>query len=203
MTNKQNLETEIKLYVPDHEAIAARLVAAGAECVVKRVFERNVRYEDAQHDFTERGVVLRVRYDTHARLTYKEPVEQDDDTVHKRFEAEVEVSDFDTMLTILKKLGYQQAVIYEKHRTTYELDGAEIVLDEMPYGNFMEIEGEAETINALIERLALGDRPSFRTNYLKLFEHVKQDHNLTFNDLTFDNFEAVTVGDDYFENLQI
>ncbi len=36
------------------------------------------------------------------------------------------------------------------------MNGAEIVLDEMPYGNFVEIEGEAERIKQLVAKLELG-----------------------------------------------
>ena len=35
-----------------------------------------------------------------------------------------------------KSLGYVISMIYEKYRTTYELDGVLVTLDEMPCGDF-------------------------------------------------------------------
>jgi adenylate cyclase class 2 len=110
-----------------------------------------------------------------------------------RFEAEVEVSDFDTMSLILEHLGYRPYMAYEKYRTTYELDSAEIVLDEMPFGNFVEIEGEAATIERIITRLNLQDAERFGRSYTGLFELVKRNLDLEFRDLTFENFEDIQV----------
>ncbi|MBZ0283029.1 MAG: class IV adenylate cyclase [Anaerolineae bacterium] len=191
-------ETEIKLYVPDLEAVRERLESAGAELIVPRVFERNVRYENADKTLTPRGMVVRLREDTHARLTYKEDKSLEDG-ISTRFEAEVEVSDFGVMETILGKLGYMPFLSYEKYRTTYALDGAEVVLDEMPYGNFVEIEGTREGIEQLVGKLALGDAPRFGESYTALFERVKQKLGLTFTDLTFAHFEGVSVEREAFE----
>lgn len=190
-------ETEAKFYTPDLNALEQRLRAAGAVLAAPRVFERNVRYENADQTLTSQGLVLRLRQDTRVRLTYKEPGEALPD-MSSRPEWEVEVSDFDTMETILGKLGYVPHLVYEKYRTTYELDGAEIVLDEMPYGHFTEIEGEAETIRALVIKLGLQDAAPQPSSYVKLFDRVKQALNLTFQHLTFKNFEGITVPGDVF-----
>ena len=59
-----------------------------------------------------------------------------------RTEIEFGVDDFAKAKQFLEHLGYQSILVYEKYRTTYELDHAHIMLDELPYGNFIEIEGE-------------------------------------------------------------
>ncbi len=198
MANNYN-ETEVKLYVPDLAAVQERLEAAGAKLSAPRVYERNVRYDNEERTMTPHGMVVRLREDTRVRLTYK-----DDgsvvDGITSRFEAEVEVSDFGAMETILGKLGYTPYLTYEKYRTTYELDGTEIVLDEMPYGNFVEIEGEIEAIKRLIDVLALGSAGRYDGSYSTLFERVRQKMGLTFTDLTFANFEGVTVTESAFES---
>jgi adenylate cyclase, class 2 len=185
-------ETEIKLYVPDLKAVQKKLGAAGATLKAARVYERNVRYDDAERTLTPNGKVIRLREDTRVRLTYK-----DEGTVTNgmvsRFEAEVEVSDFDAMETILRKMGYSPYLVYEKYRTTYEMDGAEIVLDEMPYGNFVEIEGDKDAIERLIDTLELSQAKRFEGSYSTLFERLRQKLRLKFTDLTFANFEGVTV----------
>jgi adenylate cyclase class 2 len=186
------VENEVKIHVPDLDAIAARLVAVGAVLEAGRVFERNVRYENSQRSFSPRGIVLRLRQDSRVRLTYKGPGTIKSGAL-ERFEAEVTVDDFDRMDLILRQLGFQPFVVYEKYRTTYQLGEAEIVLDEMPYGNFIEIEGSSDVIDATLEALELQDRPRILASYLMLFAQVKTALNLFFHDLTFANFDGITV----------
>ena len=198
MTNYR--EEEMKLYVPELEPVAQRLEALGATLKAPRVHERNVRFENADGTMTMSGGVLRLRQDTRTRLTFKEGNESGlSSDVMSRFEAEVEVSDYDAMYTILYKLGFMPYVIYEKYRTTYELDDVEIVLDEMPYGNFVEMEGEGRKLVPLRDRLGLQDAPNFRAGYIALFERVRNRLALPFNDLTFENFKGIRVPQIAFE----
>lgn len=192
-------EIEIKLGVDDLAAVAKRLEQLGATLHKPRLYERNVRYENADKTLTQQEIVVRLRQDDRIRLTYKEPSQPVDDSgTQTRFEAEVEVSDFNAMETILGKLGYQPYLVYEKYRTTYRLDETEIVLDELPYGNFVEIEGSIQAIQAMIERLELKAARRYDTNYIGLFERVKQALKLNIHDLTFANFENVPVPQEAF-----
>lgn len=188
-------EVEVKLLVADLQPVAARLDELGAVLTKDRLYEYNVRYENADHSLTENGIVLRLRRDDGVRLTYKAPQEPEAAArgIHSRFEAETAVADFDAMDMILKQLGFQPHMIYEKYRTTYELDDAEIVLDEMPYGNFVEIEGDEAAIEALITKLNMGDVPRIPYSYGRLFDHVRMNLRLDMKDLTFKNFAGVQV----------
>lgn len=191
----QYREIEIKLYVKDLAEIERRLQLQGARLVSPRILERNNRYDNAERHLMEREQVLRLRQDTRARLTYKEEngVVVGKSGSRSRFEAEVEVSDFDAMHMILLKLGYTPFMVYEKYRTTYELHDAEITLDELPYGNFVEIEGEEHDISTVINALGLHDAPSLSKGYATLFEYVRHNLGLKFNDLTFENFAGISV----------
>ncbi|MEO8611117.1 MAG: class IV adenylate cyclase [Chloroflexota bacterium] len=193
-----NTETEVKLYVPHLEWVQVQLERVEAALTAPRVYERNVRYENAEKSLTSSGVVVRLRQDTRARLTYKEGSSAQGG-ITSRTEIEVEVSDFDSMQTILGKLGYHPHLVYEKYRTTYELDGAEIVLDEMPYGNFVEIEGEAAAIESLIKKLSLQDTPRLAGSYTTLFDRVKTRLGLSFDHLTFENFKGIDVPESAFQ----
>jgi predicted adenylyl cyclase CyaB len=117
---KEYNETEVKLYVPDLAVVKDKLEAAGAELTAPRVYERNVRYDNQERTLTPHGMVVRLREDTRVRLTYKDDGTFENGVV-SRFEAEVEVSDFDAMETILGKLGYTPYLKYEKYRTTYDM----------------------------------------------------------------------------------
>jgi adenylate cyclase class 2 len=195
---QKGTETEIKLYVPHLEWVQVQLERSGAKLTAPRVYERNVRYENADQTLTANGMVVRLRQDTRARLTYKEGGSAQDGIV-SRTEIEVEVGDFDAMQTILGKLGYHPHLVYEKYRTTYELDGAEIVLDEMPYGSFVEIEGEAQTIEPLIKRLGLQDSRRLDGSYTVLFDRVRTHLGLSFDHLTFENFKGLAVPESAFQ----
>jgi adenylate cyclase class IV len=50
------------------------------------------------------------------------------------------------MENIIDRLGYKLDVVYEKHRKAWHLGGVEVVLDELPFGYYMEIEGSKEDI---------------------------------------------------------
>ncbi len=193
------IETEVKLYIPHLEVVQARLERLGAKLAAPRIFERNVRYENAARTLTPAGIILRLRQDSRARLTYKGGGSIHDGII-SRYEAEVEVSDFDTMATILAKLGFVPYMVYEKYRTTYELDGAEIVMDELPYGNFVEIEGDVEGIERAITRLELGSATRFPASYVALFDNVRRNLGLVFTNLTFANFEGVSVSESAFKS---
>lgn len=194
-------ETEVKLYTPDLNALRHTLDAAGAHLITPRQHETNIRYEDSTHSFVPRGIVLRLRQDDSVRLTYKDGG-QIVDGIITRTELEVTVSDFDIMNAILEKLGYVRHMVYEKYRSTYELDDAEILLDEMPYGNFTEIEGDHESIERLMARLGLQEAPRMPGSYARIFDHVRRHLGLSFNDLTFENFEGLHVPESVFTSFQ-
>jgi adenylate cyclase class 2 len=197
------IETEIKLFVPDRQAALSQIETAGAVLVSPRVYEHNLRYENAVGNLTSHGIVLRLRQDTRARLTYKEPLPiQSHDGVMMRAEVEVTVDDFEKMDVILKRLGFHPYIVYEKYRTTYHLGETEVVLDEMPYGDFIEIEGPAPAIESALAALGWQDTPRFLGSYMELFALVKTTLGLEFHDLTFANFEGITVPPEIFRRYR-
>jgi len=126
-------------------------------------------------------------------MTYKGPSQQRED-VNMRQEIEFTVSDFSAARHLLEALGFQVAVTYEKYRTTYTLDEVEIVLDEMPFGNFMEIEGpDAASIQAIATQLGLNWETRCTESYMGLFRRVQDARRLPFRDLTFINFNTLKV----------
>ncbi len=194
------LETEVKLYVPNLDAVAQRIVAAGGELTHPRTFERNVRYDTPEGALSARRIVLRLRQDERVRLTYKDAATLTQGAL-SRVELEVTLDDFATMDAILQRLGFVPSVRYEKYRTTYRLDAVEIMLDEMPFGHFVEIEGPLEAIKAAQVTLGLAERTRLPLSYLGLFEHVKAALALDVHDLTFANFADVRVPPSLFERL--
>ncbi len=194
------LETEAKLHVANLDAVAQRILAAGGELSHPRTFERNVRYDTPRGTLTAQHIVLRLRQDDRVRLTYKDAATLQDGVL-SRVELEVTLDDFSMMDAILQRLGFVPSVRYEKYRTTYRLGAVEIMLDEMPFGNFVEIEGPLDAIQTTQAALNLAERPRLPLNYLGLFEHVKAALGLDMHDLTFAAFEGVSVPSTLFEQL--
>jgi len=188
----KNIEVEVKYRLADPDAVRRCLVAAGAKSS-GRVFEANIRYDTADGGMRQAGCLLRLRKDGKNRLTHKTPHA---DTgaggfkIHR--ELEVEVSDFDTMDGILGALGFEAVQTYEKWRETFFLKGCEICMDTLPYGEFMEIEGEKARIEEVSLLLGLTRKGRITTNYLALFEALKGEFRLPFSDLTFENFKGRT-----------
>ena len=196
----QPLEIEVKLHVPDLRAVAERIQAAGGQLLQPRTFERNVRYDTPTHTLSARRIVLRLRQDERVRLTYKDAATLQDGAL-SRVELEVTLDDFATMDAILQKLGFFPSVRYEKYRSTYRLGAVEIMLDEMPFGHFVEIEGSLDAIQSAQRTLFLTERPRLPLSYLGLFEHVKAALGLDMRDLTFANFADVHVPPELFTQI--
>lgn len=186
-------ELEVKFYLPGLSALQARLEALGAQLAQPRVHEVNLRFDTPNGSLARSYRVLRLRQDTQARLTYKGPGSIQDGA-RLRQELEFTVGDFATAQALLKALGYQVSVMYEKYRTTYHLDNVEVTLDEMPYGDFAEIEGpDGASIRAAADRLGLDWGTRILDSYLMLFDRLRASLGLAFRDLSFANFEGVSV----------
>ena len=186
-------EIEVKFYVRDLKVLETRLVSAGGELVEPRLTEVNLRFDLPGDDLLHSGRLLRLRQDKIARLTYKGPGGEQAGA-RLREELEFEVSDFKIAQSFLEALGYQVVVVYEKYRTTYTLGSCEIVLDELPYGYFIEIEGpDGEEIRSIAERLEMDWEKRILDSYLVLFERLKGALSLDFRDLSFANFKGISL----------
>lgn len=125
--------------------ITAKLAEVGA-VFINEVFEENFLHRGGMLD--ERSAALRIRKTAETTtLTYKEKLRDDNGIKHK-IEYETDVADAEAMERIIEMLGHHLSVVYEKHRKTWKLNDVEVVLDELPFGQYMEIEGTIDAINA-------------------------------------------------------
>ncbi len=182
-------ETEAKFYVCDLAAVQSRLEKLGARLLQPRSLETNLRFDLPDGSLRQGGRVLRLRQDGSARLTYKGPSEVVEG-VQNRPEIEVEVGDFDTAHRLLESLGYRVVATYEKYRQVYSLEleygGLHVFLDELPYGDFVEIEGETvEVVIAAAKQLGLDPKAAIPVSYLALFESLSAERGYDPSKLTF------------------
>ena len=194
-------EIEAKFFVTDLPSLRAKLLALGARVKQERIYEQNLRFDTAHMDLSAEKKVLRLRQDEKARLTFKSPGYLRD-SVLVRPEFEVEVSDFAQTRQILEGLGFQVYSLYEKYRETLHLDDVDVMLDEMPYGNFVELEGPStQLVKALARKLGLIFEKRIVLSYMVLFDHFKTTKDLDVRDLTFENFKGVDFSPSDFKNL--
>jgi adenylate cyclase class 2 len=186
-------ETEAKFYVRDLHKIRSRLEELGARLIQERVLETNIRFDLPGAPLRAQGRVLRLRRDTDARLTYKSAsIKQEG--VLSREEIEFTVEDFEKAKHFLEALGYEKLVYYEKYRTIYQWQEALIMLDELPYGNFVEIEGETvESIRFIAGQFGLHWDRAIAASYNALFDRSRITLNRSLQDLSFAEFKDVNV----------
>jgi len=173
-------EIEAKFYVLDLDRIRMRLQALEARLIQDRVLETNIRFDLPDGGLRSEGRVLRLRQDNEARLTYKSESTKEQGVL-SRTEIEFVVEDFEKAKQLLEALGYRKFFYYEKYRTTYILQTSEvsthIMLDEMPYGNFVEIEGESiKSIRKVADKLNLKWDTAVPTSYHMLFMRLRDKH---------------------------
>lgn len=188
----ENIEIEVKFYLKDIEGMRRNLLELGVESK-GRVFETNIRYEDNQHRLIQKKTLLRLRKDEKTTLTFKSVPKTKSRDFKVFNELEVEVDDMATMGQILEALGFHPEQKYEKWRETLVLERTKMFLDRMPYGDFLEIEGQPQDIKNWIARLGLNWHRRILLNYLEIFEIIKKKHNLQIKDLTFKNFKNLNV----------
>lgn len=188
-SNQQELE--VKFWVKNLNAVQNRLQTLGAHLHSARTHETNLRFDTPEHRLQNNFQVLRLRRDQHVRLTYKGP-SSNQGGARLRTEIEIEVSDFESAQNLLHALGYHISSTYEKYRTTYQLRGIEIVLDELPYGDFVELEGmHPQDLHVLSDELGLAWESRLQWSYLALFDALRPLLGISGHNLSFETFAGI------------
>jgi adenylate cyclase class 2 len=189
---QDHLEVEVKFHLTRPEVLRRRLTDLDATAR-PRIFERNLRFEDSNHTLRAGQKLLRLRQDDACRLTFKSKPSSMVTQCKVYRELEVAVGDFDAMQAILNALGFMAVQTYEKWRQEFEWKGVTLCVDTLPFGHFLEIEGEQAQIKHAAAHLALPWEKRILANYLAIFERVRARYNLPFDDVTFSNFEPYPI----------
>ena len=137
------IEKKYRLTAERRDAVLASLEEVGAVFEGEDL-EENTIYGGEVLDQTA-GIVRIRKTQDRSLLTFKRRVENQAD-VKQQVEYETEISDADAAVKIIAELGLKPRLVYEKKRKTWHMRRAEIVLDELPFGLFMEIEGSITAI---------------------------------------------------------
>ncbi len=125
--------------------------------------EENTIYRGGRLDLG--GCALRLRrVNGRAYLTFKRRLPSNLAIKHQE-EHEVTVTDPDGMDWILRSLGFRPALVYEKRRTRWDVQSVKVVIDELPFGLFMEIEASVKEIKRTEKLLGAESIPAVMETY--------------------------------------
>lgn len=175
-------EFEVKFHLRGPQALRRRLQQLGAELSAGRHLQRNWRFDLPDGSLSARGQVLRMRVDPAASLTFKRKTDQPE----RRLEFEFGVDDGQAAQEFLRALGFQQIGYYEKQREVFRLEGGRVMLDELPFGHFVELEGpSAAWLRRAADRLGLRWERQVPQSYLELFEALRRELALPIEQASF------------------
>ncbi|HEX6124166.1 MAG TPA: class IV adenylate cyclase [Pyrinomonadaceae bacterium] len=158
------VEIEKKYRLPEglRPLVVGELKELGAE-FVREDFEENTIY--GGEVLAETGAVVRIRRaDNKAFLTYKRRMEDRSDAKHQ-LEYETQISDAGAADSIMRELKLRPKLVYEKRRQTWRFRDVEVVIDELPFGLFMEVEGSVTSIKEAEMLLGLEDLETEHETY--------------------------------------
>ena len=170
------VEKKYRLTKRQRDAVVRRLPEIGAKLKGEE-FEENTIYGGAGLEVGKSVLRLR-RVDGQALLTYKKRF-PDSAEIKRQREDETRVDDPEAVNAILDGLGFRPSLVYEKRRQTWALDASEIAIDELPFGLFMEIEGNEEDITSAERKIGLKGLRAEHATYPQLTrKHGKRNGKL-------------------------
>jgi adenylate cyclase class 2 len=169
------LEREVKFRIATWEEGERRLADGGAQVRLPRYFETNSLFDFPKQLLERKGEALRVRLARgRAWLTYKGPV-YGTGRVKQRKEYETALDDARAVGEILRVLGLSECFVYEKYRAVYSMEEMTIYLDEAPMGVYLELEGSAERIESVADKLGLVMEEAITLTYPRLYQLYRDE----------------------------
>jgi len=151
-----------------------RLTKAQRQAIERRLRDMSLTPGELEHEentiyrggrLNLGGCALRLRrVNGRAILTFKRRLPSKSAIKYQQ-EDEVSIGNPDAMEAILDSLGFQPGLIYEKRRTRWKVDDAKVVIDELPFGLFMEIEASVKKIKRVEKLLAADSLPAVIETY--------------------------------------
>ncbi len=187
------METEIeaKFLAVNHDAMRSKLMNLGANCTQPiRLMRRKIFDFSDNRLNKEHNGWIRVRDEgDKITLSYKQ---LNNRTLQGTKEVTVTVHDFDTMCLFLEQLGLEAKSYQETKRESWELNGAQIELDEWPWVKpYMEIEAPSEEIvQSVVDKLGIAMADAV---YGSVEIAYQAEYDVTDEDI--DALKTITFGD--------
>lgn len=182
------IEKEYKLPVSDISLLASRLRLLGAD-EGPRNHELTVMYDNESQLMERIDGRIRLRTITSPSgeekitLSFKKPLVREG--IKQEIEHETVVNDKKAMQSILEAMGFNEVSSYERFRTNFTYNVAligqtsglvEIDIDEFPFGNFVEVEGEdISLMKAVLLQLELDPENHIGQSYDGLYQSIERE----------------------------
>ena len=176
-------EIEIKIKLDDPTGLMRKVEKLGGK-KMGQYHEHDVMYDNASGNFNTgypESKQLRLRKSEEGNfLTYKEKLKgEEHNHILQRTEIETTVEDFETMDTILKRLGFRPYKVKEKIAIDYTLDGFTVEFHKLPFlGDFLEIEASEKQLEEFLPKLGLAIDQGINKSYNSLFDDYCKQHGL-------------------------
>lgn len=183
----QKNEIEIKFKILNSSQLDKIKEVLDSICDKKldRVFEKTIRFDTKDMFLEKHNKFIRVRSGYKNSITFKKKIVTS--YFKEREETEFEIEDIEKMTKILNELGFDNNLIMEKYRQKWIVGDLEIVIDELPFGIFIEIEGEKEDITKMIEKLDLKSSESSNLTYWDIWDKLRSKDSRLSKSIIFDN----------------
>jgi adenylate cyclase class 2 len=184
------IEREVKFLVRDFGPYREALHELGASCI-SSYFEDNIIYDDEMSSLRNSEKVLRIRKGDRMTLTVKiptppqEPVDPGESRYKVREEYEIEISDFETAERIVTELGFHKTFRYQKNREVFTMGRTSVLLDHTPIGEYIEIEGDRNSIETIAGELSLSLDEGITKNYMTLYDDYRRQNSEAPEDMVF------------------
>jgi len=187
-----NLEIEYKFKIENKKEIENTLNEI-AEKSYDRQYQSNIMYDnkDGLMQTTNGRVRLRLLGDTGNKvLTYKKPLESVNGA-KREIEYEINFSDKDEQIEkILNAMEFHITTSYERYRVEWKIGKTHITIDEYPFADFIEIEGEQEDIEEIAKKLGLNFENALDKPADTLFQEWRKARGLGFKgEMRFEDYD--------------
>lgn len=174
----KKIKQEVKIDVTDIDIIKKlrnnRAILLGSNQ------ETTIRYDTEDRKYEKSGKYIRVMEGFKNCITLKEKVNEND-KLFERDEFEIEIDDVENAKIILEKIGLKPILKMQKYRLKWNLDGIRINIDELPFGLYMEIYGNENEIQNVMEKLDIENEEKIIGTYWDIYEQYKDKHDFNEN----------------------
>ena len=180
------VENEVKVFVDSFVSIKERLVKVKAKHVLT-VREKNILYDTGAGELRGEDMGLRLRDECgvddgsfeRVTLTVKGPRMKG--VMKRRGEFEVRASCFRRAHELLCAIGFRKALVYEKIRETWVVGRTEVCLDTLPFGLYVEIEGDEGDVFSTAKMMGFARGQFITSNYFDLARKAGVDGDILFD----------------------
>ncbi len=170
-------EKEVKFEVEQFSSLRKLLRKQGGQ-FIEKYLEKNIVLDTPSRKLISENKLLRLRKKGEKKvLCFKKPLKDALPGIKVLEEYETEVMDLNVTEKILMELGYGRISLYEKIREKWKVRGFKVCLDYLPFGKYVEIEGEGDLLGFIVE-LGIEGKGPLRESYHEINRKKREEMGL-------------------------